>query len=331
MPAYHWINREIESLDPHTDYERIYRLSTGYGLNDFANNLIYALTFPNFVVTPHGAEVVWRDDGGKVLSKATQREEETQNNNALWWYYGPNDPRTQKSIEGINKLHKYWAKKYPGRFSDNEDYVYTLAFSVILVHRLRLRLGLRGWSEKQKIAAHLFWQDMAKYFVTEEDNHLIGFPSDWDATVKYCEEFENTPREGTERGHLIAEAIYSQFGFRYFPRPLHWLGRAMPIALSLPSTLKVHKIDPINPVLEAVIIWVVGAMFWIMETLLPDPSPEKAWWPNMETMEQGEKVSRQKELRQVDQAFKPFFASSHANHWPGCPFHAAMGKTEKSS
>ncbi|EOD43880.1 putative trans-anethole oxidase protein [Neofusicoccum parvum UCRNP2] len=331
MPAYHWISREIESLDPYTDYEKIYRLSSAYGLNDFANNLIYALTFPNFVVTPHGAEVVWRDDGGKVLSKATQREEETQNNNALWWYYGPSDARTQKSIEGINRLHKYWASKYPGRFNDNEDFIYTLAFSAILMHRLRLRLGLPGFSEKQKIASHLFWREMGRYFRTEDEAPLHGFPADWDATIAYCEAFENAPREGTERGHLIAEAIYAQFAFRYFPRPLQWLGRAMPVALSLPSTLKVHKVEPLNPALAAVIVWFVGWMFWFLENVLPDPAPEKAWWPGMENMTKEESSERKGHLKEIDQRFKPFFASSHASHWPGCPYHAAMGKLEKGA
>ncbi|EKG13775.1 hypothetical protein MPH_09084 [Macrophomina phaseolina MS6] len=330
MAPFHWIKSEIESLDPYSDYEKIFRLSTSYSLNDFANNLIYSLTFPNFVVTAHGAEVVWREDGGKVLSKATQREEETQNNNALWWYYGPNDPRTHKSIDSLNKLHKYWASKYPGRFSDNDDYVYTLAFSAILEHRLRVRLGLCGWSDKQKIASHLFWREMSKHFVTEDDSPLHGFPADWDALVAYCEAFEHAPREGTEQGHLIAEAIYQQFAFRYFPRPLHWLGRAMPIALSLPSTLKTLKIEPINPVLRMAIVWFVGTVFWLMETFLPDPEPDKAWWPGMESMEKEEKRERQKQLREVDDEFKLFFAGAHAGHWPGCPYHAAMGKLGKS-
>lgn len=55
---YKWIGKEIESLDPYTDYEKIFRLSASYGGNDFINNLIYTLIFPNFVVTEHGAETI---------------------------------------------------------------------------------------------------------------------------------------------------------------------------------------------------------------------------------------------------------------------------------
>jgi hypothetical protein len=84
--GYRWMNNAISKLDPEKDYETIWRIMTGYKANDFMNNLIYALTFPNFVVTENGARAVWREDGGKVLNKAILREEETDHTNATWWY-----------------------------------------------------------------------------------------------------------------------------------------------------------------------------------------------------------------------------------------------------
>ena len=323
--GYHWIAREIDKLDPEVDYEKIWRLATSYHLGDFMNNMIYSLTFPNFIVTPHGAKVVWREDGGKVLNKATQRVEETENNNATWWWYGPSDPRAQKSIAGINALHAKWAKQYPGAFSFNEDYIYTLAFSAILMHRLRLRLRLSGFSEKEKIAAHHFWRDASKYFVAEGGIPLHGFPKDWDDTIKFCEDYENTPREGTEQGHLIAQAIYEHFSFRYFPPALRWLGKSIPVALSLPSTIKTLKIEPVNPILAAVIVWAVGTMMWLAETLLPDP--KKAFWPTMEGMTEKQRRDRNQMMTRVDKAYAPYFRARHENRWPGCPYHMALGPT----
>ena len=55
-----WIQAKIQSLDPSKDYIEIWRLSNSYGLNDFMQNFIYALTFPNFVVTDWGSRAVWR-------------------------------------------------------------------------------------------------------------------------------------------------------------------------------------------------------------------------------------------------------------------------------
>jgi hypothetical protein len=66
--------------------------------------------------------------------------------------------------------------KLPGRFSYNDDYVYVCAFSAITMHRLRLRMGLPGISDKEQIAAHLFWGEMCKLFVAETARRLKAIP-----------------------------------------------------------------------------------------------------------------------------------------------------------
>ncbi|KAK5447983.1 hypothetical protein LTS15_009482 [Exophiala xenobiotica] len=329
--GYRWMNNAISKLDPEKDYETIWRIMTGYKANDFMNNLIYALTFPNFVVTENGARAVWREDGGKVLNKAILREEETDHTNATWWYYGPSDERCVKAISKINDLHARWAKVYPGDFSDNTDYIYTLAFSAVLMHRLRERMHLSGFSEKEKIAAHHFWRDMSYHFLAENGKPLHGYPEDWDGLISYCEAFENTPREGTERGHLIAETIYESFAFRFFPPSLRWLGKSMPIALSLPTTLQAHKIKPINPILKAIIVFFVACFFWIGENVMPDP--KVAFWPTIEGMSAEELRARKIGITKIDKEYAPYFASKHAtaNQWAGCPYHEAMRKVAPAS
>jgi hypothetical protein len=83
-----WIAAEIEGLDPATDYEEIWRLTSSYGLNDFALNLVYAHLFPHFILPPHGSVPLWDNGRGKVVEHASQRLEDTIRNNLLWWYYG---------------------------------------------------------------------------------------------------------------------------------------------------------------------------------------------------------------------------------------------------
>lgn len=319
---YHWIAKEIESLDPNTDYEKIFRLSASYGGNDFINNLVYTLIFPNFVVTEHGARAVWREDGGKVLGAATARVEQTETYNATWWYYGPSDPRTQKSVEEINKMHTHWAKQYPGDFSHNEDYIYTLAFSAIFMHRLRLRLGLSGVSKKVQIASYIFMGEMVKLFYSEGGVPLHGWPESWDGLITYCEEFENRSREGTEQGHLIASTIYDHFAFRWFPPQLHWVGRAIPTSLALPTTLRAHRIDPPNHLCRVLVVFFLSWFIWLAEILLPDP--QTAFLADYEQMSKGEQIERKKEHRQIDGAFSPYFATRHQNQWSGCPYHAGL-------
>ncbi|TKA76077.1 hypothetical protein B0A49_03006 [Cryomyces minteri] len=326
----HWIQEKVAKLDPYKDYELIYRLTNTFGLSDFVNNLVYALTFPNFVVTPQGAEVVWRKDGGKVRGKGSNRVEQTENNNMLWWYYGPSNVKTQKAVDRLNSLHEYWEKQYPGNFSGNTDFVYTAAFSAVLMHRLRLRLGLSGISEKEQIASHLFWQGMCKLFKKAGPDGKVNvdlhdFPESFDGCIKYCEDFENLPKEGTEQGHLIAVGIYEQFAFRYFPPMLRWFGYAMPVALSLPTTLATHKVKPVNPVLKAFIVWLVGTMFWITSFF---PDPKVSYVEEMEGRTREEKIAREKSLSAMDRNFAPYFAGKHGNDWAGmtCPYHQAMSK-----
>lgn len=79
-----WIAAKIESLDPYKDYEEIVRLTTCYQANDFMNNLIYSITFPNLVKGEWSARAIWREDGGKVLHKATVRCEDSEHHNMTW-------------------------------------------------------------------------------------------------------------------------------------------------------------------------------------------------------------------------------------------------------
>ncbi|KAI8286594.1 hypothetical protein K4K60_000303 [Colletotrichum sp. SAR11_57] len=191
--GYKWIAKAVDSLDPETDYELIWRLTSSYHLSDFTNNLIYTLTFPNFVVSSHGSTPVWRSDGGKVVHKASDRVDRTEHYNMAWWYYGPSDQRCRDAVDRINQLHAGLANRYPDTFTHNEDYVYTLTFSAVLMHRLRLRLGLSGFTEKQKIAAHHFWRDMMPLFKLEGNGvQITGFPDDFEGCITFCEAYENT-------------------------------------------------------------------------------------------------------------------------------------------
>lgn len=319
-----WIQAEIESLDPHKDYVRIWQLGSCYGADDFMQNLIYALTFPNFVVTEWGSTAVWREDGGKVVERANSRVEQTQNANALWWWYGPHDERTRKSVDGINKLHAYWAGKYPGTFSYNEDYIYVCAFTAVTMHRLRLRMGLPGISEKEQIAAHKFWGEMSKLFTAEGGVVLHGYPESFDGLIQFCETVEATPRPKPERGNLIASAIYEQFVVRFFPKQMHWLGHQLLRSLSLPTTLETMQIDPPLPMAADVLPKLMGLVFWHQATFEDDPS--RSYVEEREAMDAGQRQAVRESIHERDKAFPAHFAATYKDdaRFAGCPFHAAL-------
>lgn len=319
-----WIQQEIQSLDPYKDYVRIWKLCSSYGLNDFMQNLIYALTFPNFVVTEWGSQAVWREDGGKVMERSTHRVEQTGTASALWFWYGPHDPRTQKSVDGINKLHAYWAAKMPGLFSYNDDYIYVCAFTAVTMHRLRLKLGAPDISENEKIASHIFWGEMAKLFRAEGGVELHGYPEDFDGCVRFCEAYEHTPRPKPERGNLITSAIFEQFVFRFFPPELQWLGHQLLRSLSLPTTLATQQIEPAFPPAQDILPKLLGLVFWYQETQMDDPP--RSYIEERESMSSDDRNEMRNHIRQLDDAFPAHFVPKYKDdpRFAGCPFHAAL-------
>lgn len=329
-----WVRQEIEASDPYKDYEKIWRLSIEYtGGGDFIQNLIYALTFSNFIATDWGSDVVWRDDGGKVVHRATDRVYETQYHNSVWWYYGPHHPETKKSADIINKRHEYYSKKYPGHFSHLIDYTYVLCFSAISVHRLRTKLRLSGFTEKQKIASHIFWKEMSHLFFVEVPGKPLSdwkplsdygnFPENWDAMYKFCEDVENNHMASTDKGHMIAEALFDQFAFRFFPPVLRPLGRALPITLSLPQTLKAHRVKQTNPVLASIIVFVIGNFMWVMETFFPDP--KISYQESLQLQSAEEKKNVKMQNRKLDADFPGQFAQDHQGN-ATCPFSVKARK-----
>jgi hypothetical protein len=97
----------------------------------------------------------------------------------------------------------------------------------------------------------------------------------------------------------------------------------MPVALSLPTTLKTHRVAPVNPILKSFIVWIVGMFFWLIP-LLPDP--KVSFTEQMEGLSKTERIEREKNLQNIDKKYAPYFTAKHANDWVGmsCPYHRAM-------
>lgn len=319
-----WIAERIASLDPEKDYVEIWKLSSSYGHDEFMNNLSYALTFQNFIVTDWGAKAVWREDGGKVLDRAFSRVDQTSSANYIWWFYGPHDDRTKKSVDAINNLHAFWANKMPGVFSYNDDYVYVCTYTAVAFHRLRLMLDLPGITEKEKIASHKFWEEMSKLFYAENQTPLHGYPVDFESSIAFCEAYENTPREPNERTNLIVTSFHEQFVFRFFPENLRWLGHQLLRSLSLPTTLAAASIDPPMPQAKELLRGLMGLVLGYQAQNMDDP--EISFLEELQNLDTDEKKKRNSEMRGLDKEFVNHYIENYKDDakFEGCPFHAAL-------
>ncbi len=191
-----WIRRRIEQLDPYADYVEIWALSYIYNTSDFELHWAYTLSNSHLGLTLWGADAAYREGTGAMIVQAESRTANTNDHLLLWSEHGPESPVTQQAIDIVNKYHVKWAKSYPGAFSHTEDYVYLFSDAATADDSLRRSLGLPGWSEKQKIAAHRFWCGIADLFTIESGETLTDvepMPKDFDAMAEYARHTRNGP------------------------------------------------------------------------------------------------------------------------------------------
>jgi len=269
---YKWIAKEIDGLDPRVDYERIWHLSSVYYVNDFLMDYIYAFTFPNFLIPERGAQAVLRAGTGKIVHKPNARMDDTSRHMLVWWENGPSHPLTQRSVDSLNKLHNYYAKKYPGNFSHDEDYIYTLCYEAALMHRLRLRLGMSGISEKEQQAAWEFWSRMSALFVNGETGApLPQFPKNFAEINAYMDRYEGKDWPSNPLGPSVGESVLRPFAERHFPKPLHKVARAMVLAMYNETVLRVHGLTAPHPAVTAAVRFGFRMGLTMSAKILPDP------------------------------------------------------------
>ncbi|MDT7748448.1 MAG: hypothetical protein QOD96_2110 [Pseudonocardiales bacterium] len=276
MP-YKWIADEIERLDPEVDYERIWKLSTTYWVDDFQMNVLYTVGFPHFILPPHGGETVGRAGGGKIIKTKQQRADDTLWHFWRWFEYGPSDARTRASVDKVNKIHAAIGRKMPGNFAHNDDFVYTICWIAADMHRLRLRVGLPGYTHNQKISCHRMWQDMATLFVTELGD-VTDFPEDFAGMLRYLADYEAVDYEYSPEGTQVCDALFDQFCAKWFPGPLRPLGRTMILALLDEPAHRVHRLPHVRPATRRAVELGLKLTFLLKEKVLPDPklsTPER--------------------------------------------------------
>lgn len=269
--GYKWIVAERESLDPYVDYERIWELTSCYYINDFMMNFLYTNGFPYFIMTPQAIRAIYRGGEGKTYTQPDKREKDTADHFWRWFEYGPSHPITQKSVQQVNATHAAIAKKVPGAYSELVDYTYTMCWIAADMHRLRMKVGLSGYSEKQKIATHLYWQELAKLFRGENDMLISDFPTSFDGMLKYMSDHESKGWPFNKDGALASKALVDQFANKWFPKGFRYFGRALILSLMDEPPRRVHNLPYPNIVVRKIMAFGFAALFYGKEHILPDP------------------------------------------------------------
>lgn len=276
--GYKWIAAEIERLDPEVDYEEIWKLSTCYYVNDFMMNFLYTTGFPHFILPPHGGETVTRGGSGRLITQQDKREKGTADHFWTWFEFGPSRVETQVSMDKVNKIHAAIWKRMPGNFSHIDDFIYTMCWIGADIHRLRLRIGLDGFTENQQIACHHFWHAIAKLFVSEVGPVVQEFPADFQGMLDYTEAYEAVEYEYSPEGAQAREALLEQFANRWFPKGFRWAGRNMILSLLDEPARRMHRLRKPGALTIKFNEFGMKMVLWGKERVLTDPkvtTPER--------------------------------------------------------
>lgn len=143
---------QIESSDPATDYERIYRITA---LQEFPWDTVTALNlaFYRTFAAPQTAALLVQT--GEMLNRPTKRATDT----GLFMYdliaSGLHTDRGQEIIDRLNRMHRRWP-------IEPEDYRYVLAAFIVVPTRWINTMGWRRLSPTEVDAAVRFYGELGR-------------------------------------------------------------------------------------------------------------------------------------------------------------------------
>lgn len=255
MPALErkWIDKELATLDPETDYVRIWQLATSYHVNKFQLSFFFAWSFPLFQMTQRQAMTVYRDGRGQMVTKPEERFFAQNEHMFVWWQYGPAHAKTRESVDRVNKVHAAIAKSYPGSFTYQPEYIYALCILGAAGHLLERSVGLPGFSDKVRRASYKYWTEMTALFRSEGDQPLEGWPADFDGMLAFIEKYEKETYTYHPEGAATLEGAMRQFAELNFPHPLHPVARAIVLSMYPPHILSVFRVQRPNRLVRSAV------------------------------------------------------------------------------
>ncbi|WP_142282948.1 hypothetical protein [Mycobacterium aquaticum] len=317
-----WIRRRIAQLDPYVDYREIWALSYIYNVTDFDLHWAYTVDNCHLGLTTWGADASYRDGTGAMMVRGEQRMANTNDHMLLWSEHGPDSPITKQAIDIVNKQHAQWAKYYNGAFSHSEDYIYLFAAAATAEHDYKRSLGLPGWSEKQKIASHLFWSELAKLFRVESGEVLTDvepMPESFEACSEYARAYTERPwPDNTAIGLPFSERLIEQFLAVWFPyRVMRPFGRALITTFFAPTLFRIYQLEEPN---------------WVLRTLARGFAAAKYIYRDYIRADQKEPITERHRQKAAAGTYKASYIDSLIHRVgrkqnptaSGCPFHGPV-------
>jgi hypothetical protein len=214
------ILKEIQTLDPQKDHERIVFLSSCYDFSFDTTRALELALFRTFCVPSISGLL----DRTREFGQRTQKRYDDTDilvSELLEWGYS--SERGRRAIQRINRLH--------GRFSiANEDFLYVLSTFLFEPIRWNRHFGWRPMCEQERLGLFYFWRAVG------QGMHIQEIPEDYQTFERFNVEYERERFRFTPSNHRVGTATVELF-VGWFPRMLAPLVRSAIYALLEPPLL----------------------------------------------------------------------------------------------
>jgi hypothetical protein len=234
--------REIRSLNPERDYERIFRLIMA---REFPWEYALGMELGQISVfaVPSIAELL--ASTGEFIERPAKRSDDTSILLREVIENGFTAERGKQAIRRINRLHARYQ-------ISNDDYLYVLATFVVSPARFIDTHGWRYFSERERAAAYYYFRRIGEHMAIKE------IPRSYQEMSEFMDTYGARHFAFSVGGHRVAMSNRSRLAGDLFPRTPSRLALDIVDAL-VPENLRTHLALPgpshIGKLLLAGLLW----------------------------------------------------------------------------
>lgn len=219
--AWDTILKEIQTLDPQKDHERIVFLSTCYEFPFDTTRALEIALFRTFCVPSISGLL---DRTGEFRQRSQKRYDNTDILVSELMEWGYSSDRGLRAIQRMNQLH--------GRFTiANEDFLYVLSTFLFEPIRWNRRYGWRTMCEQERLGLFYFWRAVGQRMDIQE------IPEDYQTFDRFNVEYERQRFRHTPSNHRVGTATVELFA-GWFPKVLAPFVRSAIYAMLEPPLIK---------------------------------------------------------------------------------------------
>ncbi len=207
--------REIKSLDPLVDHQRIALLTS---LQEFPWDTTRSLELALFRAFAVAKGTGLLAGTGEFTRRTQKRYDDTVLILAEILEHGYDSQRGKAALRRMNQMH--------GRYEiPNDEFLYVLSTFVFEPIRWNARFGWRPLLREEKLASFYFWREIARRMA------ISDVPDDYETLERYYEDFAVENYRYAPENLALATATRDLLLGWYLPKPLWPLGRPFVHAL----------------------------------------------------------------------------------------------------